>query len=416
MSVGLQFLYGVCTQQASAEFRRVRIEWFSEQGEGDAYQFVRAHYNRYNQLPTPDTCRINGHALVPATEPVSYYETRLRARFAYTHVQAGLPTFQAALARRDIAQMHEFMRNGARSLDLASATRDTAPLYELSEEVLRDYQHAHSHPGRQGITLGWPLLDTYTNGAEGGDVITIVARPNKGKSWLLTHMARAAWLANASVLFVTMEMTGKQIARRMLGFDAGINPNYIREGRLSEFGYGAVVETHERFQTAAPFHIMTGSFDKSTAAVDAGIQEFSPDIVYIDASYLMKPERSGNKKAHELLAEVGTEIKQIALSRNKPIAQTVQFNRSAEQAEERTLAHIGGTDVVGQISTIVIGVDDGEMPSPSTSRALSLMKNRENELVRWNTRFLFNPPNFNYLPPEDIAPEENGGVEAEWTI
>lgn len=416
MSIGLQFLHGVCTQQAGAEFRRVRSEWFTEPGETDAYLFILRHYNRYNQLPAPDTCRINGHPLLAGPETVSYYETRLRTRFAYQSVQAGMPDFQAALARRDVQRMHEFMRASARSLDLVSATRDTMPLHELTAEVLRQYEHAHSHPGRQGITLGWGILDTYTNGAEGGDVVTLVARPNKGKSWLLTHMARAAWLAGASCLFVTMEMTGLQIARRLLGMDAGVNPNYIREGRLSHFAYDTVVETHQRIQGAAPFHIMTGSFDKSTAAVDAGIQEFAPDIVYIDASYLMKPERSGGKKSHELLAEVGTEIKQLALGRGKPIVQTVQFNREAERAEERTLAHIGGTDVVGQISTIVIGVDDGEMPSPSTSRQLALMKNRENELVRWNTRFLFNPPNFDYLPPEDIAPEDNGGVEAEWTI
>jgi hypothetical protein len=104
------------------------------------------------------------------------------------------------------------------------------------------------------------------------------------------------------------------------------------------------------------------------------------------------------------------------MARHKPFVQTVQFNREAEKAEERTLAHIGGTDVVGQISTVVVGVQPGPMPSPEASRLLSILKNRENPLGEFHTNFLFDPPNFNYRPPETVAPEDNGGVEAEWGV
>jgi hypothetical protein len=418
VSIGLQFIRKCIENASSVEFRRVADALYDGEAEQQAYQFVADYFRQYSQFPSLAVCVSNGHNLPPPTEPSDYYVARMRQRHAFTVVQDFGDQIRPFMARRDMSQIPDMMRAALHTMTSQSTAQEVQTLGDLAREVMDDYTRAHMRPGMQGITLGYPILDRLTNGAEGGDIITLVARPNKGKSWLLTHMAREAWRAGRSVLLVSMEMTGKQMARRVIGLDAGINPNYIREGRLSNFAHGSVLQTISDIRTGAPFHVIQGSFNKSLDTVDAAIQEFGPDIIYIDASYLMAPSKRNrqNGKQHEVLAAVGTEMKEMAMARQRPFVQTVQFNREADRAEEQSLGHIGGTDVVGQISTIVVGIQPGPPPAPERSRRLTLLKNRENPLDEFLTNFLFNPPNFRYRPPEDVAPEDNNGVEAEWSI
>jgi replicative DNA helicase len=214
-----------------------------------------------------------------------------------------------------------------------------------------------------------------------------------------------------------MEMTDKQIVRRMLGMQGGINPNYIRTGTASTFAHDALLETIRQFEQGPPFHLLRGSFEKSVGAVDAAIQQYSPDIVYIDASYLMSPSvKSGFKKPHELIADVGKEVKEMALARNKPVVQTVQFNREQRKTKGKPdLIHIGGSDVVGQISTIAMALQHGGGGFESTRRTVTVMKSRESsDEIEFQTNFLFNPPNFDYVIGETANDDDEGAADAAW--
>lgn len=418
MSIGLQYLNSIITNGARTELLDLNPAVMVDEAERRAYDFVMQFTRNYDALPTVDTCARHGHSLPDAIYEAEYYRARLADRFKHGAYAEAMRTAQAAYQQRNMGGVDDALRSYFDVTSRVVRDDDTQTLHSLMQEVYDDYQEAHLRTARRGVTLGWDYLDQLTGGGEGGDVVTVVARPNKGKSWLITHMAHRAWRANHSVLLLTMEMTGKQMARRTMGLDMGVNPNYIREGRLSTHSEGTMRQTIENVRTGAPFHIIQGSFSKSLDAVEKAIHQYNPDAIYIDASYLMQPSKrsGGPKKNHEILAAVGTEMKELAISANRPFVQTVQFNRSAEQAEERTLAHIGGTDVVGQISTVVIGVDDGPMPYPENTRAMDVLKNRENPLGRFVTNFMFNPPNFNYRPPEDTDPADNGGVEAEWSL
>lgn len=396
---GLHFLRSAIENGARSEFRQVRQDLFVGDEETQAFQFVSGFQRRHGTLPSLDVCLEEGHNLPSAPNPPGFYLERMRSRAIFNSVTASSPELASAMRSRDAATVVQLLQAMSQQVGRFEAERDLATLSETLETVMEEYAHAHRNPGMQGITLGWPYLDGLTNGAEPGDVVTYVARPGMGKSWLMTHCSRAAWLAGASVLFVTMEMTGPQIARRFVGLDAGVNPDFVRRGQLSMHGMEAVVESVQRVQNGPPFRLMTGSFDKSVPMVDAAIQEFAPDIVFIDASYLMAPAvKTSRMAAHELIANVGKEVKEMALARRKPVVQSVQFNREAAKAKKRGTEHIGGSDAVSQISTIIIGIDDGEAPDERTKRRLSVIKNREGDAGDFQVNFLFSPPNFDYIP------------------
>ncbi|WP_321337863.1 DnaB-like helicase C-terminal domain-containing protein [uncultured Cohaesibacter sp.] len=106
-----------------------------------------------------------------------------------------------------------------------------------SERVFADFQEAHRNPDPlMGVTMGWEGLDALTSGAQDGEVVTWVARPNVGKSFTMARVAIQAQQQGKSVLFVTMEMSMLGMVRRMLGVATGINPDFIKRGEVSMFG------------------------------------------------------------------------------------------------------------------------------------------------------------------------------------
>ena len=401
MSHGLSLLRALIDAGARAEFSAVlRQPGLFLETELPAFNFVARHYREHGQLPSPTAMAEGGFILPRVDNPVSYYLDRCTQRSMYNSVSTHQAELAEAMRTRNMTRVAEIVVAQARSVTAVQSQRDIETLTQLVSEVLVDYEHAHRHPGMQGVTLGWQRMDTLTGGVEPGDIVTFAARPGMGKSWLLSHIANRAWEAGTSVLLVSMEMTGKQLARRILGMRAGVNPDHIRRGQLSGWTHGLVYQQLEHIRSGVPFHILSGSFDKSVPIVDAAIQEFSPGLVCIDASYLLDPANKGKgQKMFEALTDVAKEIKSMAMARNKGIIQTVQFNREATKSKKRGTEHIGGSDAVGQITTIGVSIKEGPTPREQSSRRLDIFKNREGEdNAGFDINFLFNPPDFSYIP------------------
>lgn len=229
----------------------------------------------------------------------------------------------------------------------------------------------------RGLTTGWDFLDEKTAGMTNGDVWVVAGRSGMGKSYNLLHMALSAWRAGASVLFVTMEMTVLQTARRYLGMHAGINPVLIRRGELDMYTEELFFNVLEGVPDMAPFWFSSGDLSKSTATVDAMVQELNPYLVVIDAAYLLDPtNRSGKFAKHELLQEVLKEIKAQALNRNRPYLISVQFNRQGSKGKG-DVDSLAGSDWIGQIASVVIGLKEGSAGYERVMRCAKIHKNRD---------------------------------------
>ena len=292
VGTGLQLLRSILESSSRTQFRALSEDLFIAD-ELPYFNFTRQHYQRHGVLPTLDAMAEQNLRLVHAApEPVAYYYGRVLTRAQFNVAMQHHPAYAAALQSRDMVVALEVLDQIKDSMRRYVTVNDTYTLSETIEGVIEYFERASLNPGMQGITLGWPYLDEKTGGAEGGDVVTMAARPGMGKSWLLIKMAREAWMAGASVLFVTNEMTHRQIGRRLLGLEAGINSDFIRRGQMSAWAREMLYQTVRNMSNGAPFHLISGAFNKSVPAVDAAIQEFSPDVTYIDASYLMKPNRS----------------------------------------------------------------------------------------------------------------------------
>jgi hypothetical protein len=274
-----------------------------------------------------------------------------------------------------------------------------------------------------GITTGWETLDQETSGYQNADLIAWVARPGLGKTHLLIHQAKSAWMAGKSILFVSMEMSLLQITNRFIGHYACINPEYIRRGQISTYLKHRFDDAVIQLGNDRRFHLFAGNMGKKTDDIDILVQELNPDIIYIDGMYLMKPGASGksSRSRYDSIAYVLDDIKQMTIQRDRPIVTTTQFNRGAGKGGvEGSLETIGYTDAIATHASIVATILP---PHPKRCKAygsrrfreISILKGREGESRGFNIAYNFAPMEFFELrnPPDEHESSTGRNVQEE---
>ncbi len=403
MSAGKTFLRIILDSSNATFFRRATEELF-EEGEKEAYQWVRTHLDAYGALPTVLEAAEEGIVLPEprrASSPQHYLDA-MKKRYAYTQVNERHPRMVEAMRARDTEGIMEVLAEMLQEARKATGGASYSTMEAQYEVVKREYDEAKANPGLRGVSTGWPTLDRATNGLMGGDLVVIAGRPSMGKSWLIMQMAHCAARLGNRVSFCSMEMSLKQIGRRWLGMSTGINPNFIRAGEVGTYGEDRIVEELLAERGRPDMYMLGGDMAKSVSSAEGMILEFAPNIMFVDAAYLLTP--SGRKNGYinrwESITEVVHELKQLALRHDIPVVISVQFNRNQSNRSKKTfdLGDIAGSDAIPQDASIVLGVRDGPSPNEHCQRVIEVMKNREGDTPTFATDFSFTPVRMGEVP------------------
>jgi hypothetical protein len=168
-----------------------------------------------------------------------------------------------------------------------------------------------------------------------------------------------------------MEMTAEEFADRLVAIQCGLSPDEIMGGKLSladEEKFKTTKENFDQYQ----LRIVEGNFDKKIIDLIAEIKEYRPDIVFIDGSYMLKPDdkylRSDWEKqghVHELLKTA------LALECNLPVVCTVQERRGKKGVDEGTVSR---SDIIEQIASVLVSIQ--HVRGNEHRRLLEVIKNR----------------------------------------
>lgn len=416
MTYGIQLIRAICEEGAEDILLDLHEEFFEgDEDELRALNFLTDYRRRFEALPTPAAFRENGIRLshAPSGTP-RYHLEQCRRRHIYRIVQRHMRPINDRLAERDVDGVAERIRSLQQDLVLRS---NREGVFELPSALERLVSSADSvNRARHAVPTSHVILDELVDGLYPGEVAVFAARPNVGKSWMCVLGALAAWRAGYPVLLLSMEMSVLQMAARLVGAESGMNPGIIRRAEFSEPGRERFDEVVGRMcsEGRPRFVLVEGGLRKTVDDLDALIQAFSPAVAYVDASYLMEARKNYRAK-WEALAEVNEGIKTVAMRRNIPIVHTVQLNREARRNArgEYDLTSIGGTDVVGQIASLVLFLREGVGDNRDLKRRVYLVKNREGRLGRFTINWSFHHLNFDVVPddPEDEGRESSDSVD-----
>jgi archaellum biogenesis ATPase FlaH len=406
MSVGINLLLAILKEKSRSRLLEIPSDFLRTDQETKLYAFIRRHLTQHDKFPALATVRKRFGISGLPKEPSSFYHDEAARRAFYN------------LVREPYAKLGESFQGAESDIDamlglidqLSSVRRRFMPEVggvddstNLLDQVLQEFEDASTYHGLRGVTTGWDEVDEVTGGYQPSDLVIWVGRPGRGKSWLLLQQCYSAWKADNRVLYISMEMEGKQSMRRMVGLHSRINPNLIRTGTVSTQSQPLVRRAIEEMKEINPLYMVTANFERTVTQVASYIEKYDPDIIYLDATYLLQPEkkRYGSSGRREAISDVIEEIKKLAADCKRPIIGTVQFNRNAEQrrrsrtqdsegSRERInpVAHlgldvIGETDVISQSASHVLGIDLGLAPYQKGTRAFGFLKGREGEDGYW---------------------------------
>lgn len=211
----------------------------------------------------------------------------------------------------------------------------------------------------------WEPLQEATGGLEPDDYVIIYGRPKSMKSWVLAYLINWAYDEGKKILIYTKEMTPDNIIQRVVAAMSCVRYHEFRRGRLSPMEKQSVFETwrllHHLRETQSMVCLSgkdAGEGGDTVPWLRSKIEQYEPDIVFIDGVYLMSNARAGKRvqKDNERVRDISRDLRQIVLDTSCPIIATLQANRDAAKNQDANLDEIAFSDAIGQDATLAMRV------------------------------------------------------------
>lgn len=252
-----------------------------------------------------------------------------------------------------------------------------------ADDVIKDLLISKDR-GCIGIDSGFNKLNYTLGGLQKGKMYIIGARPSMGKSALAMNIAEHVAINN-NVLFVSLEMSKKEYAQRLMVGRAGIDISTINSGRLSEYDIERIRKQKDYLDTLN-LYIESKSpcrvSDVELAIINLQSTRGSCDLVVIDYLQLLTPSNKTRNRENEV-AEMSREIKSLAIKYNVPIIVLSQLSRALESREDKRpmLSDLRESGAIEQDADVVMFVyrDEWYYPEDLTNRGkgeLLIRKNR----------------------------------------
>ena len=210
-------------------------------------------------------------------------------------------------------------------------------------DVISDRYRSHSDNDVTGIPTGYRDLDQQTAGMQPGDLIIIAGRPSMGKTALALSIAeRVAFAGDDSwpVAVFSMEMSGQQLATRLICSHGRLDAQKLRKGRLDEDG------EWDRFTTAVadmenvPLYIDdTGALSVTALRSRARrLMTMTGQLGLIVVDYLQLMTGSGRSKDENRateISEISRGLKSLAKELRVPVIALSQLNRAVDARPDK---------------------------------------------------------------------------------
>lgn len=189
-----------------------------------------------------------------------------------------------------------------------------------------------------GAPSGFYDLDQMTTGFYGGDLTIVAARPSMGKTSLVLKFALnvARKIPDQNVAIFSLEMSGKQLARRLVSMQSQISSNVLKKSDLGIDTYKKLADACE-YLYDLPIHIDESS-DISGLEMRGKCRRLKREgglsLVIVDYLQLMRGSKRTENRVQEI-SEIARSLKALAKELDVPVIALSQLNRAVENRENK---------------------------------------------------------------------------------
>ena len=376
----------------------------------EEFHFIVDHYNQYGTLPDKETFlyRFPKFNYFTVSESPRYLLDKLYDDKNFRELTGVLNKMRNVLMSENYDEAVRLFSEAntklqtSKHLDSVSIFKDTSRLNAYIERT-QDFSKYY-------IKTGFDELDKVIGGWDREDELaTIVARTNKGKSWLLLKTALAAAEQGLNVGLYSGEMSVRKVGYRVDTLLGHISNSSLIHGNVNiRVEYEKYIDSLKNGKIRGDIKVLTPDMISGPAGVTAlraFIEKEKLDMLCIDQHSLLEDDRKARNPI-EKAANISRDLKNLQVMERIPIIAVSQQNRnSTEDGVDTT--HIAQSDRIGQDSTIIINFDqDG------STLTMNLLKSRDSVVgKKLQYAIDLDKGKFTYIPSSTDAANGAGEIE-----
>lgn len=237
----------------------------------------------------------------------------------------------------DVVDLLDKTENTILEINDKNFRTDFKPIGSLVQAAIGQIEEAQENAeGLAGLPSGYTELDRMTAGFHPGTLIILAARPAMGKTAFALSMARnMAVEFNAPVAFFSLEMTGVELAMRLISGESQIASDKLKKGELEAYEQ---VQIKERTQALNEAKIFIDDTPQLTiyelrAKCRRLKQHHGIKMVFIDYLQLMTAgndalSRNGNREQE--ISTISRQLKALSKELEIPVLAMSQLSRAVE--------------------------------------------------------------------------------------
>jgi replicative DNA helicase len=341
--------------------RGVSDAWFADDSDRRIFTFMREHYAEYQECPSLDIIQENfpTFQLLEVNDNIQYFIDKLIDNRRKTTI---LDTIGEAIASVEKGQDHESalmaMERGIISLEEQGLTHSNdLEITTAAKLAKEEYEFRKANPGLLGLATGFPTIDGSTSGLQPEQLVVIVAPPKTGKSTLALQIAVNCHLAGKVPMFMSFEMSNAEQKSRYYAMRARVSHKRLMTGTLideEEQRYYHIVNSIQDMRDK--FWFVDSTNGQTVSAVASKIQSKNPDIVFIDGTYLMIDEQTGESNTPQAITNITRSLKRLAQKIKKPIVISTQVLTWKMRGGNVTADAIGYSSSFHQDADVIFGL------------------------------------------------------------
>ncbi|MEY3799063.1 MAG: hypothetical protein RLZZ406_364 [Pseudomonadota bacterium] len=223
-----------------------------------------------------------------------------------------------------------------------------------------------------GIATGFIDLDKQTSGLQKGDLVIVAGRPSMGKTSLALNIAENVALSEGlPVVIFSMEMSGEQLASRLLGSVGRVDQSRMRTGKLQEDEWPRVTDAIARLSNTQILIDETGALSSLELRARARriARNFGGTLGLVVIDYLQLMSGSGQENRATEISEISRSLKSLAKELQCPVVALSQLNRGLEQRPNKRpiMSDLRESGAIEQDADVIMFIYRDEVYHPDTT-------------------------------------------------
>lgn len=291
----------------------------------DVWDFVKGYYEKNSTVPTKELLIEKFRDFAPSGEigTTKHHLEELRTQYLEDNLRSVLMSSATQLNNHQpvealnsiISKTSDLKRISSDVRDIDATDIEDAAAHFVQIKELND-------KGIHGIKTNLAGFDNYLPaGVTPGQFGILLAYPAIGKSWLAIFMAVQAWRSGKVPLVISLEMTEKEVRNRVYTImaDGYFSHRKLSAGVVDIEGFENWAKQH--LKDKPPFYIISndGMGEVSPSVVRGKIDQYSPDIVFIDYIQLMQDNGGTSSNETVKIKNISRELKVLAISAQVPV-------------------------------------------------------------------------------------------------